>query len=1317
MIRKWKKMLVAVCTISMLATMPCVSVFAEEICIFDSSDSELVEENLETLDLVTTANEEVVGIGDITVGSGVTATFDEVTGTVEFYSDGGTLWKDWIKKSGIDVTSIVSIEVASGPVYLPADSQRIFSIREEIDGIGIQSNLSKLSLKGFNTTNVVNMSGMFEDCNGLTELDLVGFDTTNTVNMSNMFSGCENLTYLDLSGFDTSKVTNMSYMFSGYGGGELNLNSFDTSNVKNMSHMFSGYGGEELNLNSFDTSNVVDMSCMFANGSMTSLDLSSFNTSKVTDMQLMFYACENLTSLDLNSFDTSSVTDMNDMFALCSSLTSLDLRNFNTSNVTIMNGYEFIYGDHLGMFYGCSSLVSLNLSSFDTSKVTDMSYMFSNCNSLSRLNLNNFNTLNVTDMNSMFAGCSKLSSLDVTNFDTSKVTSMSSMLSGCGRLTSLDLSKLNTLNVVSMDDMFSGCQNLQNLDFSSFVTSSVINMHGMFNGCQNLQNMDLSSFDTSDVTDMSYMFYECDNLTNLNLKSFDTTNVVSMDSMFYGCTSLTNLDLSTFDTPKLTYMEAMFTGCESLASLDLSNFDTSNVAPMMALFWGCSALQYLKTPKENKTIIELPIKMYDTAGNIYEEIPVLSESIVLTRNKPGTKTDISGSVITLSTEIYTYDGKVKEPAITVKEGNSILIYGTDYLVSYADNTNAGTASVKVEGIGNYKGEQSIAFTIEKAAPKLIFASSSVDKTTLDAAFTNDLKITTDGTVTFKSSDIKVATIDSTSGEVTIKGEGSATISATAAEGMNYKSGSANYMLTVIDGRTDISELTVSLSDTSCTYDGKANEPAVTVKSGSTVLTAGTDYTVRYADNIDAGTATVKVEGIGNYKGEQSIAFAIEKAAPELIFASSSVDKTTLDAAFTNELTVTTDGTVTFKSSDIEVATIDSASGEVIIKGEGSATITAAAAEGMNYKSGSAEYSLTVVDGRKDVSGLVVTLSAISYTYDGKAKEPAVTVKDGSIVLSEGTEYTVSYTDNTDAGTATLKVIGIGSYKGEKSVTFTIDKADAELIFADSALTKKITDPVFTNVLTKTTDGTLSFKSSNTNVAIVNNSSGLVTIKGAGTATITATAAEGKNYKAGSATYSLTVKALPTPAPTPKPAVAGFSDVQDPNHAYYKAIYWAANADITKGYSDGTFGINRSCTRGEMMMFLWRYAGKPAPNNVSKSPFKDVPVNHTFYKAILWGSQKGITKGYSDGTFGVNRNVSRGECMMFLWRLKGKPAPKAVAKSPFPDVPKSHVFYNAVLWGYQKKITTGFTSGKLKGKFGVNENCSRGQIVTFLYRAK
>ena len=184
-----------------------------------------------------------------------------------------------------------------------------------------------------------------------------------------------------------------------------------------------------------------------------------------------------------------------------------------------------------------------------------------------------------------------------------------------------------------------------------------------------------------------------------------------------------------------------------------------------------------------------------------------------------------------------------------------------------------------------------------------------------------------------------------------------------------------------------------------------------------------------------------------------------------------------------------------------------------------------------------------------------------------------------------------------------------------------------------------------------------------------------------------------------------------------PEVHLFSDVQDPSHPFYNAIYWATDEGITKGYPDGTFGTDRDCTRGEMMMFLWRYVGQPAPKAASKSPFPDVPTTHAFYNAILWGSQKGITKGYPDGTFGINRNVSRGESMMFLWRLKGKPAPAAASVSPFKDVPTNHAFYNAILWGSQNGVTKGYTSGDKKGTFGINENCSRGAIVTFLYRAK
>lgn len=175
----------------------------------------------------------------------------------------------------------------------------------------------------------------------------------------------------------------------------------------------------------------------------------------------------------------------------------------------------------------------------------------------------------------------------------------------------------------------------------------------------------------------------------------------------------------------------------------------------------------------------------------------------------------------------------------------------------------------------------------------------------------------------------------------------------------------------------------------------------------------------------------------------------------------------------------------------------------------------------------------------------------------------------------------------------------------------------------------------------------------------------------------------------------------------------FSDVLDSKHPYYKAIYWAAREEITKGYSDGTFGINRACTRSEAVMFLWRMAGKPEPARASSSPFSDVPKSHAHYKAILWASQKRITKGFGDGTFGINKTCTRGQIMTFIWRSRGQPAPKTTSKSPFSDVPKNHAYYKAILWGSQNKITNGFSDGT----FGINKACTRGQIVTFLYRIR
>ena len=223
------------------------------------------------------------------------------------------------------------------------------------------------------------------------EIDLSNFDTSQVTNMSYMFDGMRNLTTLNLSNFNTSKVTNMRFMF------------FHASNLTS------------LNLSNFDTSRVTDMQYMFSYVSnLTSLNLSNFDTSRVTDMQYMFSYASNLTSLNLSNFDTSKVTNMRYMFYGMSNLAILNLSSFDTSKVTNMNA----------MFYDVHSLITLNLSNFDTSKVTNMSYMFYGMRNLTTLNLSSFDTSKVTDMEAMFANMSSLISLNLSNFDTSKVTSM-----------------------------------------------------------------------------------------------------------------------------------------------------------------------------------------------------------------------------------------------------------------------------------------------------------------------------------------------------------------------------------------------------------------------------------------------------------------------------------------------------------------------------------------------------------------------------------------------------------------------------------------------------------------------------------------------------------------------------------------------------------------------------------------------------------------------------------------------------------------------------------------------------------------------------
>ena len=181
----------------------------------------------------------------------------------------------------------------------------------------------------------------------------------------------------------------------------------------------------------------------------------------------------------------------------------------------------------------------------------------------------------------------------------------------------------------------------------------------------------------------------------------------------------------------------------------------------------------------------------------------------------------------------------------------------------------------------------------------------------------------------------------------------------------------------------------------------------------------------------------------------------------------------------------------------------------------------------------------------------------------------------------------------------------------------------------------------------------------------------------------------------------------------------FYDVMNPSAYYYKAVYWAAENGITNGYTEpGTaaksFKPDNMCTREAVVTFLWRLAGKPEPKSL-KSPFKDVQDrNKYYYKAVLWASEQGITKGYSNGTFKPDGACLREHVVTFLWRYAKMPSPKT-SKNPFNDVKSSDYYYKAVLWASEKGITNGYSSGQYAGGFGPKLGCLREHVVTFLYR--
>ena len=198
--------------------------------------------------------------------------------------------------------------------------------------------------------------------------------------------------------------------------------------------------------------------------------------------------------------------------------------------------------------------------------------------------------------------------------------------------------------------------------------------------------------------------------------------------------------------------------------------------------------------------------------------------------------------------------------------------------------------------------------------------------------------------------------------------------------------------------------------------------------------------------------------------------------------------------------------------------------------------------------------------------------------------------------------------------------------------------------------------------------------------------------------------DGKYHPGAICTFSVKDSSDTPLDPTPENS---FIDV--PNGAYYaKSVNWAVGKGITAGTSETTFSPNQPCSRAQAVTFLWRAAGSPEPKGTN-TKFTDVPTGTYYTKAVQWAVENGITGGTTANTFSPNDKCTRAQIVCFLHRFHNSPAPTGV--SPFTDVPVAVYYSSSVAWAVENSITSGISSTE----FGPFNDCSRGQIVTFLYR--
>ena len=890
--------------------------------------------------------------------------------------------------------------------------------------------------------------------------------------------------------------------------------------------------------------------------------------------------------------------------------------------------------------------------------------------------------------------------------------------------------QITTLKKVTLGDSikeipqmaFLECKGLQTVSIPSGLTK--IGTQAFF-GCSSLQDVTLPE----SLTEIGYQaFRDCDALTSITFpdsleKVGEQVFLITTDKGHTG--SLTTV---TFGKKVPTFLTAkgdpsinpqLFTGQDKLTTVDMSKCENTTISA--GLFNGLTSLETIIFPTGLAKIgdnaftnckglksLEFPDSLTEIGESAFSGCTGLTYISYgngiddIGRNAFGGCTNVKVIDLHRATNIgETYDNGSGngDPALT--HACIAAAHNVKYYLRTVNQANNVKGNLEWGSGGPGTGNTTNTYYILTAKDAVPDYTGQTDTPTR-AGYTFDKW--KEVTVSQGSTSTKNVYADDSSWSLA-----SPTVTVSPASANTYVGGSAVTLTATVSEPVDgfIYSYQWYRNTSSSTEGGTAIPDAINNTYSPIIATAGTTY--YYC------VVTVK-NGSGNaFATTAVVPVTVAKQAGSVTISNNKTTATYGDKPFTFTYKASKAATVT--SSDTSVATVQDNKGTVTVTivGAGTTDISVGFAGGTDYSAASDTFTLTVDKAQPTVK---ISADPTSLTGSGTVKL-TVTSKgvptDGEIKVTCDNGITV--TQNEDGISATLP-------NATKTYTFTAtyagdDNHEKAFGTCQVPVTRRSSSGGSSSSDRSYAVSAPSTKNGDVTVSPKNASKGdrvTVTVtpdKGYELDSLTVKDVSGNKLKLtdkGNGKYTFTMpgsKVTVSAEFVEEQAASIFADV--PADAYYaKAVEWAVKKGITNGKANGLFGSNDPCTRGQIVTFLWRAAGSPAPKGTVKVPSDVLPGSYC-YDAVAWALENGITNGLADGTFGVNNTCTRGQSVTFLFRAIGK---LVDSKAEFSDVLTDSYYANAVAWAVENGVTNGIGDGL----FGPDNSCTRAQIVTFLFRA-